>query len=67
VWIITLSLHVHVTKEDAADITVLEYSCILVIVRAGMSPVKLPKAYRVVLTLDLLLRPVLYIFCIVGT
>jgi hypothetical protein len=56
VCIITLSLHVHVTKEDVADITFLEYSCILVVVRAGVSPVKLPNVYCVVLMLDLLLR-----------
>ena len=54
--IITLSLHVRVTKEDATDITVLEYGCILVVVRAGVSLVKLPNVYCVVLTLDLLLR-----------
>jgi hypothetical protein len=56
VCIISLSLRVHVTKEDAADITVLEYGCILVVVHAGVSPVKLPNVYRVVLALDLLLR-----------
>jgi hypothetical protein len=67
VCIITLSLHVHVTKEDAADITVLEYGCILVVVRAGVSPVKLPNLYRVVLTLDLLLRCCLvHILCSWG-
>jgi hypothetical protein len=64
--IITLSLRVCVTKEDAADITVLEYGCILV-VHAGVCPVKLPNVYHVILTLDLLFRRCLvHILCSWG-
>ena len=50
-------------KEDAADIKVLGYGCILVVFHAGVS---LSNVYRIVLMLNLLLRRCLVHICIFG-